>query len=152
MVTDGLTQICCRHNVCVAMYVYIATLRSLHAMIANSTVHRLPLSAVECPRGCPNGLDGAVGDRGDTGPKGSSGSRGLRGMRGPSGPRGVAGSPGSPGDEGSVGISGVKGSLGLRGLPGAIGPAGPPGPPGPSNSCPEYDGVDFDMVRNQVLK
>ena len=41
-------------------------------------------------------------------------------------------------------------SSGLRGLPGAVGPAGPPGPPGPHDSCPEFDGVDFNVVRKST--
>ena len=27
-----------------------------------------------------------------------------------------------------------------------MGPPGLPGPPGPSDRCPEFDGVDFDVV------
>ena len=126
---------------------YISNVQS----VATFLCHCYFYLAVECPTGCPNGLDGAIGDRGDIGPKGTSGPRGLIGMRGPIGLRGVAGLPGSPGDEGSVGKAGVKGPPGLRGLPGAVGPAGPAGPPGPRDDCPEYDGVDFDMVRSQTL-
>ena len=123
-----------------------------HNIAVTKAVYRMPLSAVECPRGCPDGLDGAVGDKGDTGQKGLSGLKGFRGIGGLPGQRVVAGPPGSPGDEGSVGIHGVKGPPGLRGLPGAVGPAGPSGPPGPRDTCPEYDGVDFDMVRSQILE
>ena len=113
-------------------------------------LYEISLLAVECPKGCPNGLDGAAGEKGDTGLKGFSGYKGYTGLRGPPGQRGVAGLPGLPGDEGMTGKPGVKGPQGIRGLPGAVGPAGPAGPPGPSDSCPEYDGVDFDVVRSWI--
>ena len=78
--------------------------------------------------------------------------RGLTGLTGPkgnaglTGPRGYAGSPGLPGDQGTAGKPGLRGRPGYRGLPGPVGPPGPPGPPGRSDKCPEFDGVDFDMV------
>ena len=101
-----------------------------------------------CPEGCSSGLKGSRGRKGSTGPRGLPGYRGPPGYPGPKGPRGIAGPPGDPGNEGFAGSPGFRGPRGRRGLPGAPGPAGPQGPPGPTDGCPEYDNVDFDVVRN----
>ena len=130
--------------------IYIRMIYIVASYLCNKLYYKkiFLLLAVECPRGCPNGLNGAVGDKGERGPKGFAGSKGLKGFKGPPGNQGVGGLPGSPGDKGRTGRRGVRGPQGLRGLPGAAGPAGPAGPPGPSNNCPEYDGVDFDKVES----
>ena len=104
-----------------------------------------------CPEGCSSGLKGSRGEKGSTGPRGLPGYRGPPGYPGPKGPRGIAGLPGDAGDDGFAGSPGQRGSRGRRGLPGAPGPAGPQGPPGPTDDCPEYDGVDFDVVRNNFI-
>ena len=51
-----------------------------------------------------------------------------------------------------AGSPGYRGPRGHRGLPGAPGPAGPQGPPGPSDNCPEFDGIDFDVVSNLFVR
>ena len=116
-------------------------INSLHIFLYFLVVH------TQCPQGCPNGVKGVKGETGPTGPRGYPGSTGPTGFAGPRGPRGYTGLPGYPGDEGSAGFSGNRGPRGHRGLPGDPGLVGPSGPPGPSDSCPEFDGVDFNEVR-----
>ena len=107
--------------------------------------------ATDCPRGCADGPKGIKGKIGPTGPRGYPGVPGPPGYLGPRGPRGTFGPPGLPGDEGPTGYPGHQGP---RGTPGPQGPPGGPGPrglPGPSDNCPEYDGVDFEVVCNNSV-
>ena len=113
-----------------------------------NSIYLLLVVPTTCPEGCQDGQKGLRGDDGLTGPRGYPGNPGPPGYGGPRGPRGIAGLPGDLGDEGFAGSPGHRGPRGHRGLPGAPGPAGLQGPPGPSDNCPEFDGVDFDVVSN----
>ena len=107
--------------------------------------------ATHCPRGCANGPKGKRGKTGPIGPRGYPGVPGPPGYSGPRGPRGISGLPGLPGDEGLPGYPGHQGPRGAPGPQGPPGKPGPQGPPGPSDNCPEYDGVDFEVVCNSCM-
>ena len=122
------------------VYIYQLVNNQIHTFVI------LPVVATDCPKGCADGPKGIKGARGSIGPRGYQGIPGPPGYHGPRGPRGNSGPPGLPGDEGLAGFPGHRGPRGAPGPQGLPGLPGPRGPPGPSDHCPEYDGVDFDVV------